>query len=304
MPYLGFFDGMEINGQVVDTSKLEETGKLYVGNEEWDPDDLITEEDKLQYFNDGALRNQTDLLRDIDFLLKKIDEDSKTDVKHSQEYYDRFRNLVEQFKAKVEKSRFPEKLEDWWSYMYDVCSTGITLKLTHTDSYDLCADDTIMATGDSEFELLHIRSKLLTVEQYAQAYGVTTTTVRQWIRRGKIRTAIKQGSEWRIPELAEIMDRGYTSASYERLEYLTDLPGEYAFFNEYDHVSISQNSEHKELFDLCFSKKFDVMEVPEEEWPNYWKEIQMDKKEREKFELYLISNPFVQASATYITGRG
>ena len=95
MPYLGFFDGMEINGQVVDTSKLEETGKLYVGDEEWDPDDLISEEDKLQYFNDGALRNQSDLLRDIDLLLKKIDEDSKTDVKHSQEYYGRFRNLVE-----------------------------------------------------------------------------------------------------------------------------------------------------------------------------------------------------------------
>lgn len=302
--YFGIFDGMKINGEEVDTSRLESEGKIIVGDEEMDPDDLITEEDRLQFFNDGALQNQRSLLNDIDILFRKIDEDGKTDTKHSQAYYGRYRELVMKFRTKVEDCTFPEKLEDWWSYTYDVTSTGITLKLAHTDSFDLCADDTIMASCDTEFELLHIRAKLLTVEQYAQAYGVTTTTVRQWIRRGKIQTAIKQGSEWRIPELAEITDRGYTGGRYERLEYLTDLPEKYTFFNDYDIVDISQNKEHRELFDLCFSRRFDVMKVPEEKWSENWKEIQLDKKEREKFELYLISSPFVKASAEYITGRG
>ena len=303
MPYLGLFDGMEIDGQAVDTGRAEETGKVYVGDEEWDPDDLISDEDRLQFFNDDALRSKSDLLGNIDSLLKRIDEDSKTDTKHSQEYHVRFRDLVEQFRARVEKCTFPENLDDWWSYTYEVCDTGITLKLSYTESYNLHADDTVSVFIGTEFELLHVRAKLLTVEQYARAYGVTATTVRQWIRRGKIRTAIKQGSEWRIPELAEIMERGYTGGRYERLEYLTDLPEEYAFFNDYDEVFISQNKEHRELFDLCFCRNFDVMEVPEAEWHNYRKEMQMDRKEREKFELYLIANPFVQSASNYITGR-
>ena len=304
MAYFGIFDGMKIGGKEVDTSKLESEGKIIVGDEEWDADDLISDEDKLQFFNDGAMRTQKDILWGIDFLLRDIDKESQTDAKHSPAYYERYRNLVVKFRNKVENCVFPEKLEDWWSYSFDVGSLGITLHLLHTDSYDICADDSVMASSDSEFDLMHVNSKLLTVEQYAQAYGVTTTTVRQWIRRGKLRTAIKQGSEWRIPELAEVMDRGYKPGNYVRKEYLTDLPEEYAFFNDFDTVSIFQNKENKDLFDLDFDKGFDTSKVPEEEWGKYHKEMQMNLKEREKFELYLISSPFVESSDTYIVARG
>lgn len=157
---------------------------------------------------------------------------------------------------------------------------------------------------DTSFHLLTVRTKLLTVEQYAQAYDVTTTTVRQWIRRGKIRSAVKQGSEWRIPELAEIMERGYRDGHYERLEELTDLPQEYAFLNDYVYMDIRQDKEDKTRYDVLFSMKFDPLVVPKEEWDQYHRTVQMDRKEREKFELYLISSPFVRASDTYITGRG
>ena len=234
--------------------------------------------------------------RDIDRQLNKIDQDSGNGVKHSPAYYERYKALVEKFRAEVEKRTFFDKLEDWWEYRYDIWSTGITLVLEHNDSFDLCADDPVSAIVDTSFELLHVPTKMLTVEQYAQAYGVTTTTVRQWIRRGKLRTAMKAGSEWRIPELAEIMDRGYRSGHYMRKEYLTDLPEEYAFFNEYDYVDINQNKEHKDMYDLCFSKDFDIRDYPDEsKWGQFFKEMQIDRKEREKFELYLIASPFVEA---------
>lgn len=42
----------------------------------------------------------------------------------------------------------------------------------------------------------------------------------------------------------------------------------------------------------------------EDEIMKNYKEMQLDQKEREKFELYLISNPFVTPGSIYITSRG
>ncbi len=144
------------------------------------------------------------------------------------------------------------------------------------------------------------------MDQYAQAYGVTATTVRQWIRRGKLRSAVKMGSEWRIPELAEVRGRGYLCDTYDRKEYLTDLPPKYEFFIDYDYVSFMQNKESKNLFDVSFGMRHEDNESPEEyeKKKQTHRKIQIDKKEREKFELYLISNPFVISAGTYITSRG
>ena len=277
------FDGMEMNGHEADTSKLKETGKVYFGDEAWDASDLITEEDKMEIFNEDMLRSKEDLLDMINYLLKRIEENSKKNTKHSPEYFARYSNLVERFKKQVEKSVFPEKLEDLWRYEYDIRETGITLTLEHAQSFDLSDEGYIdFVMNDTTFELIHIKSELLTVEQYAQAYGVTTTAVRQWIRRGKIRTAIKQGNEWRIPELAEVSDRGYKCIQYRWDEYLTGFPEEYSFINDYSLISIEQDAEHKEMFDVIFSG-----EVSEE------KHVRMNKAEKEKFELLLISNPFI-----------
>ncbi len=304
MAYCGILDGLcEIDGKPVDFSRIDE-GIIIAGDEEYDADDFITEEDKLGVFNETALRTKDQLLKDIDRLMEEIGKESATEAKHSEAYYDRYADLVSQFRQEVNKTVFPENLENWWSYTYDVRGTGVTLNLEHIRSFDISADDTVGVSLDATFHLLTVRAKLLTVEQYAQAYDVTTTTVRQWIRRGKIRSAIKQGSEWRIPELAEIMERGYSDGHYERMEYLTDLPEEYAFLNDYQYVDINQNKEDRNLYDVLFSMKFDAMEYPESEWNQFFKSVRMDRKEREKFELYLISSPFVRASETYITGRG
>ncbi len=85
----------------------------------------------------------------------------------------------------------------------------------------------------------------------------------------------------------------------------TDLPEEYAFFNEYDYVTLSQNEKKKDLFDVCFAitHEFSLSESEEEVLRKYYKEIQLDTKEREKFELYLIANPFVEADEKCFVSR-
>ena len=49
---------------------------------------------------------------------------------------------------------------------------------------------------------------------------------------------------------------------------------------------------------------FDIRSDDSDEIKAHHKELHMDQKEREKFELFLISNPFVSASDVFITSRG
>ena len=297
----GHPDGMTANGLEADTGGLKVTGKGYPGNEEQDPGGPAAEQDIRETFDETTLRTKEDILKDIDSLLKDIEAESRNDVKHSRAYYARYTALVSRFRAEVGKRTFPDKMAGWWAYSYDVRETGITLGLIHYYTPDLNDEGEIDSLcAETSFELLRVKTKLLTVEQYAQACEVTSTAVRQWIRRGKLRSAVKQGSEWRIPELAEVRERGYQWGQYARTEFLADVPAEYAFINDYDFIRIEQDKENKNLFTLSF----DIRADDAEEIRRRHREMRVDTKEREKFELYLISNPFVSASDDFITSRG
>lgn len=305
MAYCGIFDNLEtIDGKPVDLSRLEE-GILIVGKKKVRAEDRISEEDKLNFFNATELRTKEELLADLDSLLGRIGEEAGTDSVRSAAFYERYQALVESFRDEIAAKTFPEALEDWWRYGYEIRETGAVLFLSHAGSFGINPDDTVEETRDTVFELLGVKTKLLTVEQYALIYGVTTTAVRQWIRRGKIRSAIKAGSEWRIPELAEVMYRGYKWGRFYRKEYLADIPGEYAYFNEYDYVQISRNEERSDLFDVWFVKEHDprAYETEEEEIEENYRLVQMDQKEREKFEHYLICSPFTEAEDGLLVSR-
>ena len=63
---------------------------------------------------------------------------------------------------------------------------------------------------------------------------------------------------------------------------------------------------NKDYLQDSFGLRHEDNETPEEyeRKKQTHRKIQIDKKEREKFELYLISNPFVISAGTYITSRG
>ena len=133
MAYCGILDGlMEIDGKPVDLSRLNE-GIIVAGDEEFDADDWISDEDKLNFFNETALRTKEALIKEIDSLLKKIDDESKTDNGHSPVFYEKYKALVISFREEVERNAFPEKLENWWRYEYEVRESGITLSVSHID---------------------------------------------------------------------------------------------------------------------------------------------------------------------------
>ena len=203
---------------------------------------------------------------------------------HSEEFYGQYLKLVSDFCHMVENTELLNDLEPMWYYNCEIDDTGASLHLCHVGRLEVDENDIIDCISiDEDFELVKVNARLLTVEEYAKIYGVTVGTVRQWIRRGKIRTAIKAGSEWRIPELTELHGRGYTEGRYFCEENLDNIPEEYSFLVSCCHVVIKQAG--------CdtFNVICDYRDSEEERC------IKMSTKEREKFELFLITKDGTRA---------
>ena len=142
-------------------------------------------------------------------------------------------------------------------------------------------------------KVIEFPAKILTVDEYAESIGVKSGTVRQWIRRAKIRSAFKQGQEWRIPELSRPVKRGYIDTKYAWTEELTDVPKGYKYLSKPSSVSIHQDMDDKKYYELWVS-------APEGGLANIYR---LTEAEREKLELYLISKPEVIWESDHHTNR-
>jgi len=212
----------------------------------------------------------------------RIGEKSITDKKHSAAFYHAYQNLLGRFAEAVSSAVLFEHLEDRWFYELSISHRGANLMLVHANECWVGNAGIVQVTTDQAYTLINVRGKYLSVEKYAEAYDVSVGTVRQWIRRGKIRTAIKTGNEWRIPEMTDISGRGYQSAVYMWYTRLNDLPPEYSFLNDYSTVLINQNGSNKSQFYVTFAAT-----GVEEKTEIY------ESKDREKLELLLIAHPSV-----------
>ncbi len=249
-----------------------------------------TREEELMAFQEDAFTTKEDVLFDLKWRLEDL-ESGKGSLElwnHSVGFKNAYIDLIKRFFADIEKTTLFEKLEPWWSYECEIDDSGASLLLRYFSSVDF-DDEGNMDTVSigQEFVLVKTSSRLLTVEQYAEQYDVTVSTVRQWIRRGKLRSAIKTGNEWRIPELCEITDRGYKTGYFEVSENVGEVPEEYAFIKDGKGVVIMQNKDKKDEFIVMVDYNEKTKRT-------------MDSKEREKFELFLISNPMIKAQSEWL----
>lgn len=239
--------------------------------------------------NDATLREQLrnerfttkeDLLMWISEAMNRIAKKAETDNQHSAAFYHIYENLLRKFEKKIEKTVLFEHLEDCWFYSLCITYSGAQLSLCHAEKGEIGKNGNVVITQDQDFILVTIDTKLLTVDDYASAYGVNTGTVRQWIRRGKIRNALKVGNEWRIPELTDMPVRGYQSGMYMWTGYLNNLPEEYEFLTKYSTALFNQDLKDKNRYRVSFLAQ--GVET---------KNIICDTHEREKLELFMISHP-------------
>ena len=131
---------------------------------------------------------------------------------------------------------------------------------------------------------------LLTVEQFAARSKIEAGTVRQWIRRGKLRSAIKVGGEWRIPEITDPPTRGFSPVKYYNNGHFFSLPKEFG-------VSLNQ---HPCVIDICKAKEEKGYVVLFDYAPAIIPQKLLTDAEREKLELMLIGNPNINNSASIV----
>jgi len=165
-------------------------------------------------------------------------------------------------------------------------STGINLQLCFCEDIEFDEEGCISEMSSSGFfDMVTIKSAYLTVEQFSEQCNVKTTTVRQWIRRGKIRNAIKTGRDWLISELTRIPSRGYEDVTYFWDFPLFELEKEYPFLNGYKCIYFFQDDKNKTMY-------HGILGAPGSE-----NRIKTDftTQEREKLELALITNEIVKS---------
>lgn len=251
----------------------------------------LTESEKIEYLRKIECTTKEDLLnrvsRKIDIYGQKVAEGGT----YPQEYYTLVVMMLTAFYEKIAQAVLFDRLPDYWAYFIDYSYDEFVVNMYHMSSFEVDEDMAIRKSKtDALYKLIHFKLPSCTVQEYADTYGVEQGTVRQWIRRGKIRTAFKEGTEWKIPYLTPTPSRGYERTQYKWIEGLTGLPEEYQYLNDYVIVTFFQDPANRSMYHALFVSKEAFVKN------DFSKNLDMmlTAKEREKLELFMIANPQIK----------
>ena len=230
------------------------------------------------------------ILNEVSDNREKIENRSRVDPLHSGAFYHAVLSLSDEFRDVVEHTVLPENMEHW-EYAVEYSYEGIELYLLHESekpyyNHELQREEK-RSYIDQVLPILRVKAKYLTAEEYAESRGVGVGTVRQWIRRGRIRTAKKFGKEWRISELSDPPQRGFTPAKYLLPEKLYGIPEDLQYLEGKRVVKIEKDPENKEGFLV----KLFLNESGKDEDGS--EKLCISSSDREKLELFLIGEPSI-----------
>lgn len=197
--------------------------------------------------------------------------------------------IISSLLQKVLNMSLPELQGLGWSYVYLFENDGMYLRLQHSMDFAIDeVEDSFSRSIKEDFALVRQPYEYLTVRDYAKLYGVNEVTVRQWIRRGKLRSAVKRGGEWFIPSVEDRPRRGYTAVSYEWESALGEIVERFPFLSGHNSLDILQNKTDKGIFEVALYCDGRLS-----------KQIQMGTSQREMMELALIEHPNIKGEAWY-----
>lgn len=189
--------------------------------------------------------------------------------------------LCDEFLERLYGCSIPTLIKPWYCYEYSVTYDGIRLDLIKYEDVTFNIEGELDSMLSSpEYTLVEVKCDNLTVEQYAQMHNVTDITVRQWIRRGKLRTAKKYGRDWLIPAMSDTPKRGFESVTYRWETIPEEITNAFPFLSDTECVYICQDDFDKKVFYAITG------------WPNDVKrhKVVLTIKEREQLELMLITS--------------
>lgn len=236
----------------------------------------------LKSFKENTIQNRDELL---DYINNELNE-YKTKDRYEYARTGKHNPMVRLFmdlKIQVEASPLP-KCDDWWCYAVLVDNYGVDLCLSHCSSFN-----GRIFGYDRDYALITQRVEMLSVAQYAELHDVKPVTVRQWIRRGKLRCIKKRGTDWFVSALATPTDK-YMPVTYSWNKSIRALIEQFPFLKDAENVHIKQNGSNKTKF-IIKCEKVDGETV----------EFEMTDKEKETFELELLSQEEIYFDEESIT---
>lgn len=231
---------------------------------------------KRKFFNQNLDRTKEQVLSRINENLEEFENPDKFLAMEAEREI--IIQLCEKFKKRVEEKMLPSLVDDWLFYDISAQPDGIELGIWNCEEINFHSDGEISEMSCvKEFSVLKIQCTYLTTQEYARKVNVKEKTVKEWLRRGKIRSGVKKDGDWLIPELAERPGRKYRSVIY-RWESVPFLEGGLNIdLKDSKGIYLHQGENGK--IDRSVFLENSVMK------------ISLNKKECERLEYQLLQNP-------------
>ena len=229
-----------------------------------------------------------DLLEDVRRRSERFLNAIANSTQHTAAYFNQYKEQLDMFYEQIKRTVLPKRLEPYWRYTYEFLPNGSILLIEHIKELEATVDadpEDQMVTSetiDQTFFLFAMEGDFLSVEEYAKKYDVEAVTVRQWIRRGKLKTARKEGKEWFIPALTDIPGRGYEGGQYKIRGTCDDAPEEFSYLKGFKLLTIWQDAKDKTQYHLKLSDMKGIRATT--------KDVKLTNDERERLELYLMTS--------------
>lgn len=233
--------------------------------------------------------NKQSVIATLDNASRNIVSEMRNNPQHTLQYYNALSLLLDKVVVEI-ASRNIFNAPEGWFYSFEVTNKNAALYLRHVSDIQDNDEGNVVFDIDERFRLINYPVGLLTVEQFASRSKIEAGTVRQWIRRGKLRNAIKVGGEWRIPEITDPPTRGFTPVRYYNNGHFFSLPKELG-------VSLNQ---HPGVIDIYKAKEEKGYIVLFDYAPAFIPQKLLNDAEREKLELMLIGNPNITSSSSVV----
>ena len=234
-------------------------------------------------------RTKQAVIATLDNANRSIVNEMRNNPHHTVQYYNALPQLLNKVIVEI-ASRNIFDAPDGWFYSFVITNKSAALYIQHVAEIRMDENGNAIFDINEKFRLINYPVRLLTVEEYASVSKTEAGTVRQWIRRGKLRNAIKVGGEWRIPEITDPPTRGFTPVRYYNNGHFLSLPKELG-------VSLNQKPC---IIDIYKAKEEKGYVVLFDYAPAMIPQRLLTDAERERLELMLISNSNITNSSSVV----
>ena len=265
------------------------------------------------------IRTKEDIVSVMDKIIGFYTNATRTkDMPHTNEYYRQVLEYCERLQMKLDRAKifdapvFDSSKYDFsgvWFYAFEFDSSSLKLKLKLGKNTSKVNDIVTVDSFVEDFTFMEVPIKYLSIDEFVESMSekgqkIEKATVRQWIRRGKLRDVVKNGGEWVVSTLAEVTKNGYVDSAYTWNGNL-DLPIDVGiegfsgrFFNIVDGKSILsiKTSEEANMFKLVYQGLDLDGGVTDLNKP-------LSKDEKDKLEAFLIANKRVKKMAIDAEGN-